>query len=301
MNNTSTHPILDFLVIGSQKSATSWLYKCLEDHPEIGVPAKKREVEYIGGELFKKGGYEWYEGLLDWSQPVIHGDVSVEYIVNPESAELIHKRYPNIKLILIVRDPIKRALSAYQWYLRKGSIEFDEQKALKAFEAAKEKYRAEDYQIDQYDFFDILHRGNYKHLLQPYLQYFKEDQIALLDHQDIEEDNPAALQFIYSFLGVQNDFIPPSLGERPKQNSNKKWLIWLERINPNNQILSGIIDRIHQWFIKSEGNKNKNADKQHAFYPLLNQFYGSTFKDFKKDMALKTNCMIFKKELWEAK
>ena len=56
---------IDFLIIGAQKSATSWLYDCISEHPQICVPKQKKEIEYIGGELYKKNGLEWYFSLLN--------------------------------------------------------------------------------------------------------------------------------------------------------------------------------------------------------------------------------------------
>ena len=43
---------LDFLVIGSQKCATSWLFYCLQEHYELLLPTKKNEKEYIGGDIY---------------------------------------------------------------------------------------------------------------------------------------------------------------------------------------------------------------------------------------------------------
>ena len=45
---------LDFLVLGVQKSATTWIYESLKKHSLISMPNKKNEAEYIGGDLWKK-------------------------------------------------------------------------------------------------------------------------------------------------------------------------------------------------------------------------------------------------------
>lgn len=301
MTSDLTHPTIDFLVIGSQKSATSWLYNCLNEHPEIQMPAKKREVEYIGGELFRDGGYEWYESLLDWSNQAVYGDVSVEYIVNPASAELVYRRYPNIKLILVIRDPVSRALSAYQWYVRKGNIENNQEKALKAFKHAVEEYDPEMYQLNQFDFIDILHRGNYDYLIKSYMKHFNEEQIALLDYRDIECNNKEALEFIYTFIGVNRKCVPQSLLTRPKQNSNSSFLVWLERSYPKSRLINGIIDRLHQWIIKYEGKPKLKGTDANPIATVLNDFYRDSFLSFKERMAIQSKCIIFKRESWVSK
>src|SRR5215472_8103927 len=113
--------IPDFLVIGSQKCATSWLYDCLNEHPQICMPRHKREIEYIGGQLYKEKGMDWYLSLLGHCNgEKVKGDVSVEYIVNDESPRLLYDLNPNLKFILNVRNPVDRAMSALNWYTRKG-------------------------------------------------------------------------------------------------------------------------------------------------------------------------------------
>ncbi len=72
---------LDFLVIGSQKCATTWIYDILDQHSSISLPKDKREVEYLGGKLWLEKGDEWYFNLMKKdSQDKLSGDVSVEYI-----------------------------------------------------------------------------------------------------------------------------------------------------------------------------------------------------------------------------
>ena len=51
----------DFFIIGAQKSASTWLYRCLKEHPEIFLPEKKLDKNYIGSEWFQKEGSEWFE------------------------------------------------------------------------------------------------------------------------------------------------------------------------------------------------------------------------------------------------
>ena len=46
---------IDFFLIGAQKCATSWMYLCLKEHPEISVPKVKGDY-FIVGELFNKNG-----------------------------------------------------------------------------------------------------------------------------------------------------------------------------------------------------------------------------------------------------
>ena len=53
---------IDLLLIGAQKCATSWLYECMRDHPQMWLPAKKREVKYLGSPYYggSYGGSPYY-------------------------------------------------------------------------------------------------------------------------------------------------------------------------------------------------------------------------------------------------
>lgn len=73
---------LDFAVIGAQKCATSWMFYCLTEHPELVLPDKKQEVSYIGGEAFRgNGGADWFFDRYSVSVSArLRGDVSVDYL-----------------------------------------------------------------------------------------------------------------------------------------------------------------------------------------------------------------------------
>jgi len=114
---------LDFAVIGAQKCATSWMYYCLQDHPEICLPRKKREIAYIGGEQFKKNGPDWFFNRFSCSTEKTKGDVSVDYLYDGKSATELAKYTDKPKLVISLRNPVRRAISSYYWLCRSGVIE----------------------------------------------------------------------------------------------------------------------------------------------------------------------------------
>jgi hypothetical protein len=125
----------DFLLIGAQKSGTTWLWRVLDQHPGTDLPRKK-EIHFFGGVENYRKGKEWYyshfEGL-DSSKVI--GEASTTYLYdnipfwyNPSSSievdcslpaipELITNELPNIKIIAILRDPVWRAVSAYKHWM----------------------------------------------------------------------------------------------------------------------------------------------------------------------------------------
>jgi hypothetical protein len=236
---------LDFLVIGAQKCATSWLYYCLKDHQELHLPAKKREVEYLGGELYKARGADWYFSLFAGAgdhQRI--GDVSVEYLFDARSPAVVHRYTSNVKLIMSLRDPIDRAISAYFWYVRRGDIPNSSVEDVLSM-AVEGSYNRQDPQVIQYCK-DIIARGFYDVQMKRYLQYFSVDQMLVVLYDEIKMCPFEVMRKIYKFIGVNPDIMPASLNKKPKINTYLSPLLYLERIAPKLRLLGKGIDIANQ-------------------------------------------------------
>jgi Sulfotransferase domain len=249
---------IKFLVIGAQKSATSWLYYCLQDHPEIALPLKKREVEYVGGPLYQqKGGIEWYVRLFEEAdQNAIWGDVSVEYLWSEISASELSAHIPHSKFIISLRDPIARLKSAYLWYLRKNKI--DSKVSLGDLLTQKfKKNLSSEYEVVVND---LLERGNYAVQLKRYLDKFSPEKFKIVFYEDIMRDPQRVLANIYEFVGVSNAFCPASITKRPKQNAYIKLLVDLERTYSRNKLLVRGVNLLNQHaaqFSDTRANKER--------------------------------------------
>ena len=274
---------LDFLVIGAQKCATTWLYECLNEHPEICLPKHKREVEYMGGQLYKEnGGQDWYLSLLNHcDENKVKGDVSVEYIINKESPELIWSLNPQIKFILSTRNPANRAVSAMKWYIRKGSLPENEKELTDGFAKAVKTFSPDEDIFSSNIFHDVLHRGLYKKLLEPYYKFFKPDQFLIVHYEGIQNTPQKVLKEIYTFLQVDAGFVPPSIATKPKKNSNNKLLVKIERNFSKNKIVSFLVNKAHQAF---PGNAAKTtAPHEKEIHDILSTFYDAN------NVLIKTN------------
>ncbi|SFT45565.1 Sulfotransferase domain-containing protein [Algoriphagus locisalis] len=259
---------VDFLVIGVQKGATSWLYQCLSDHPEISVPIKKKEIEYLGGELWKARGDDWYLSLIPNIEGKVSGDVSVEYIFDSTSAEILKEKFPNVKLILSLRNPQERAISAFFWYLRKGKIDISDN--ISTFFNRE----IEMYSIGRSST-DILSRGIYYDQICRYLEFFSSHQLKIVLFDEIENSPQTVMSNIYSFLGVDTNFVSHSIDTAPKRNSFNQLSIYLENKFPNSKVISKLVDLINQSI--KVNMRTKNDLIKDSFY--LTDFYSSHIQD----------------------
>lgn len=260
---------LDFLVIGAQKCATTWIYECLYGHPEICMPKHKKEHEYIGGEAYKEKGAEWFFGLFSHcTGNKIHGQVSVEYIVNAESPKLLHDINPNMKFVLSVRNPADRAMSAIKWYIRKGTLS-DNMNTIKSdLQNIIQNFSLKEYNMVQ-DEYDLLYRGFYNKLLGNYYQYFDRKNFLIVPYEDVKKDAGKALKDMYSFLGVDTGFVPAGIANKPKKNSNNKFLMKLERTFPKNKVVSKLVNIMHQ----RVASKETFSDAEIELRNMLDNFY----------------------------
>lgn len=244
----------DFLVIGAQKCATSWLYYCLRDHPELHLPAHKREIEYIGGDLHEERGTGWYYSLFEGAaENQVVGDVSVDYILDPRSPALVKELLPDVRLIASLRNPLDRSISAYYWYLRKNLL--PEQLPLEEGLAyALDLVSRGNAEVSP--FAEVLERSRYGAQLQRYLDVFPPEQLAVVLYEDISEQPKDVLEQIFRLLGVRPDFEPTSLNVRPKQNSYVQALIRLERMMPKSRALSWTTNKANQLVSRMGGKKS---------------------------------------------
>ena len=187
---------MDFIGVGVPKSATTWLYECLLEHPDIRGPVRKihRELNFFN--LHYTRGYAWYHKQFEFG-PWKIGEYSPSYFRDNCVPERIYRYNPNVKLLLALRNPIDRAFSHHKHLVQRNRIP-------KGF----------------YNFWDgleqnptYIEQGKYASLLERYLEFFDHSQIFIVLFDDICSEPIVVLRNLFSFLGVNATF-QPSLIEK---------------------------------------------------------------------------------------
>ena len=108
-------------IVGAQKNGTSSLYRYSIQHPNIHKSYSK-EVHYFDGGLAPKVnsldlGINWYRAHVPLGAAVKQGDICLDatplYLFNPQVAKRIYECIPHNKIIILLRNPIERAISQY--------------------------------------------------------------------------------------------------------------------------------------------------------------------------------------------
>jgi len=111
-----------FLVIGAQKCGTTSLYHYLNAHPNIFM-SERKELHYFDRE-HKYPDVLWYESqfsIKDLDNILAIGEVTPIYCFWPTSLPRIYTYKPEMKLVMLVRDPVRRAISNYWMEFNRGN------------------------------------------------------------------------------------------------------------------------------------------------------------------------------------
>ena len=122
------HTLPDFLIIGAARSGTTSLYEYLIQHSSIHSAVGK-EVYFFDKKYNK--GINWYRSFFPskFSKIIISslqkksfltGEATPRYLFHPHSPKRVHQVIPNVKLIVLLRNPIDRAYSHYQMEVDHG-------------------------------------------------------------------------------------------------------------------------------------------------------------------------------------
>jgi lipopolysaccharide transport system ATP-binding protein len=124
--------IPDFIIVGTQKGGTSSLYSFLCQHPNIKAAARK-EVHYF--DTYFEHGISWYTRWFpDLAQSDRTGEVSPFYLFHPHVASSIVKALLSVKIIVLLREPVFRVYSHYQFMYRRRIEALTSEEALAAEE-----------------------------------------------------------------------------------------------------------------------------------------------------------------------
>lgn len=191
---------VNFVGIGVAKSGTTWLARCLAEHPQIFLPDRKELFFFDSqkGRNYTKG-IPWYNSFFEPAEgKQLLGEFTNHYMYYPESSFLISKHLPGVKVIACLRSPVSMAYSMYWW--RKSNIESDD--LADTFEGALT--------TDKH----LVRRGLYYQQLKPFFDFFPRENIKVVFFEDIKSKPEKLVKEMYEFLEVAPSFVPASLNTR---------------------------------------------------------------------------------------
>lgn len=250
----------DFIIIGSMKSGTTSLYYNTCEHPCV-IPAAYDELGFFDKNYTL--GINWYRSLFPTNlhknyvkkrhSKALTGEDTPFYFWSPIAAERISDLLPNIKLLVILRNPIDRAYSEYQDVVKANpnTLLFDE---LIKYEIEKLQNQEIKITNENYQMFNEKHsyllKGLYVKQLQIWTKLFSLKQMFVISLEDLTKNPTQTMNQVFKFLNLPEYSIKNpqkrKMKKYPDMNSNiRKTLI--EFYKSHNEQLYNLIQKNFNW------------------------------------------------------
>jgi len=205
----------DFLIVGAQRSGTTSMFKTLIQHPLVPRPFLRKGVHYF--DLRYANGFSWYRGhfpiaptarLRRLGRGLPHtGESSPYYMFHPLAPRRIAEDLPDVRLIVLLRDPVERAYSGHSHELARG---YETEPFERALELEPERLRGQrermlaepGYESPGWQHHAYLTRGQYHEQLVELERLLGRDRLLVVDSQDFFTDPEPVFDEVSGFLGL---------------------------------------------------------------------------------------------------
>lgn len=209
-----------FVLPGESKCGTTSLYRYIVSHPNV-FPCVRKEpknfIQYPQSLLQCRSYYptliaKWGANLIRRGC-VISGEATAEYFSHPDAAKTIRSLLPDLKIIVLLRNPVHRAYSDYCMFRsrNKVSMSFEEivDKSLRwlkddsIVDLVQPALRTEDFYLR------FIARGMYADSLSRWQTEFPGEQVLILKSEDLFDRTRVTMNQVFEFLELD----PVSVGE----------------------------------------------------------------------------------------
>lgn len=207
-----------FIVIGAQRSGTTAIFQSLAEHPQVLRPTVDKGTDYYT--LHYERGLDWYRSRMPLARPSrVQGsryrplqafEACTYYMFHPFAVERLARDFPDVRLVVMLRNPVERAYSAYKHEFARG---FEpEATFLGALEREDARLDGEVERMRQdvsYESVPHRHhayrqRGQFAEQLKRVYKNFSREQVYVMESEAFFADPVAEYRHLIDFLGLAN-------------------------------------------------------------------------------------------------
>ncbi len=184
------------VIAGAQKCGTSTLHRLLRSHPQVFMSVPK-ELHYF--DRYWRRGLDWYSSQFTPGPEHLHaGESTPVYLYRPAARRRMMTSLPDAKIVVALRDPVKRAYSHY-WHSKRlevdAAVSFEQALELEASRVAEKikKNRSR---------YSYLDRGHYIDQLLDLGQVYGPEQLHIILLEDLIADRVGCLERLFAFLDI---------------------------------------------------------------------------------------------------
>ena len=250
----------DFLVIGAKRCGTTSLFYHLPEHPCIS----KSPHDNMG--FFNDNfhlGVNWYKSFFPtiFTRNKIKSefgnflafDVTTTYMEEESTANNVYQIKPNMKIIVILRNPVDRAYSQYHLSLREKAEKRSFEDAMEENMNELNKESHERYEIKpkfSVEENNYLKKGLYAQQLRHWLNIFPMESMLILSTEEFESKQQVIYNKIFEFLNISQFEVKNTekmeKGSYPQMKSETRSLL-LDYFRSHNNELFKLINKKFDW------------------------------------------------------
>lgn len=253
----------DFLIIGTQRGGTTSLWKYLAQNPALGR-ALTKEIRFF--DLNWHRGVSWYRSRFPSRRSaqqvarrrgvtMVVGEASPDYLFHPLAPSRVAGTLPDVKLVVLLRNPVDRAYSHYWHQVKRGHerLSFED-----AIDRERERLAGERDRVvadPRYVSYELHHhsyltRGMYADQLEKWMGRFRPEQFLIERSEDLFAEPREVFRRVLGYLGLPPRDLPRyetfnAHTEEPIQPEIRKRLV--EHFRPHNHRLHELLGRDMGW------------------------------------------------------
>lgn len=246
----------NYLIIGTQKGGTTSLHGYLAQHPQVAASTTK-EVHYFDKNYHR--GENWYRThfpLKAVSTHALCGESSPFYLFCPNSPARAAAMLPEVKIIVLLRNPVDRAYSHYQLTKRRNRepLSFEDAVAAEPERLAGERERLiadATYNSTSYRNYSYVSRGFYLQQLSEWWKHFPKRQFLVLQSENFFRDTANVFDRVLDFLKLDRwhpakfaNLYPGKYSTRIEPQTRE---VLQQRFSPHNELLFSALGRSFDW------------------------------------------------------
>ncbi|TSA02037.1 MAG: hypothetical protein D4R76_08275 [Methylococcus sp.] len=201
-------PKLDFLIVGAEKAGTTALFAYLRQIPGVYIPINKelnffdRDHRYGDGKDFSPL-HRWF---LLAPKGALLGEATPTYLMNPHCFSRIYDYNPDIKVVALLRSPVRRAYSA--WNYRRARLR-DKRDFMTAVKVEVES--GADITVARENKYRYIGAGRYADQIRALRAALPEENILLIKYEEFTRDQLAQVKAVSRFIGGPVDPDVPAI------------------------------------------------------------------------------------------
>ncbi|MCF8423883.1 MAG: sulfotransferase domain-containing protein [Bacteroidia bacterium] len=248
----------DFIIVGAQKSGTSALFEILKQHTEITGAIKKEIHFFDNDDRFPNKKYNNYHLFFPFPYKVPSGNLLFEatpsYLFKPNVAERIFAYNKNIKIIISLRNPVDRALSAWTMFHygfknhHKYNALHDKQNFSIAIDNEMKALKNEQWNVVKPPY---VQTGIYFYQIEKYYNLFPKENILIIEHSELQNNHNNTIEKICNFLNLPFETLPQKKINVSVKENKHDYDDVLKKINefykPYNEKLFQLIGKRYNW------------------------------------------------------